>query len=90
MKLINRSKFNKCDLNIAIEEWQNLENDFAAVNGGDRQVKAVKYNPILIAVFKHSPEVVLVTMENDEVVRQIVCVDVDGSQDLMDYENVRG
>lgn len=90
MKLINRSKFNKCDINISLEEWQNLENDFAAENGGVREVKSVKYNKDLTKMFKNSPEVVLVTVENNEVVRQIVCAELNGEYELMDYENVRG
>ena len=92
MKLVTRKNSKAADYEAMREEWQNLENDFAAEQGepaGSREVVTVRGSKIEKNL-KGMPEVLLVTVVNGEIVRQIVAVcEGEAGEYTTDYENIR-
>jgi hypothetical protein len=92
MNLANRKEYTKGAMIGLASEWQIVENDFASVSvSGDGDVRKV----ITVAGSKFAknlkdrPEIMLLTMVNNEVVRLVVAIELeDGNVELTDADNI--
>jgi len=90
MNLANRKEYTKGAMIGLASEWQIVENDFASVSGdGDVRKVITVAGSKFAKNLKDRPEIMLLTMVNNEVVRLVVAIELeDGNVELTDADNI--